>query len=80
MPFSNGFRYSAAMNSTESISIEARSRTTLNLKVAAHRAMGWVKDGARLEVIDYTKRRPVKRYAQVMHRLPALSLRWLPVQ
>jgi len=63
------------MNST-SVSVEARSDAALKLKVAAHKAFGWVEDGAQLKVIDYTKRRPVKRYVQMMYRSAAVTFRW----
>jgi len=69
-----------AMNSAASISIEARSLAALKIKVAAHKAFGWSEDGDRLEVTDYTKRRPIKRYAQIMYRSPALSFHQLAVQ
>jgi len=63
------------MNST-SVSVEARSNAALKLKVAAHKAFGWVEDGDQLKVIDYTKRRPVKRYVQMMYRSAAVTFRW----
>jgi hypothetical protein len=68
------------MNSTASISVEARSLATLKLKVAAHQAFGWQLDGDQLEVTDYTKRRPVKRYAQMMFKSPAIEFHQMAVQ
>lgn len=69
-----------AMNSTATISVEARSLATLKLKVAARKAFGWSEDGEQLVVTDYTKRRPVKRYAQMMFRSPAVSFHQMAVQ
>ena len=69
-------RYSLAMNSTTSLSVEACSPGALKLKVAAHKAFGWVEDGDQLKVIDYTKRRPTKRYVQMMYRSAAVTFRW----
>jgi hypothetical protein len=68
------------MNSAASISIEARSIAALKIKVAAHKAFGWTVDGEQLMVTDFTKRRPVKRYAQMMYRSPALSFHQMAVQ
>ena len=65
-----------AMNSSTSISVEARSPAALHVKVAAHKAFGWVKDGGQLRVIDFTKRRPTKRYVQMMYRSCATTFRW----
>lgn len=67
-------------NSTASISVEARSLGALQMKIAARKAFGWTKDGEQLVVTDYTRSRPVKRYAQVMYRSPALSFHQLAVQ
>ncbi len=67
------------MNSTTSISVEARSSASLALKVAAHKAFGWTEDGDQLKVIDYTKRRPTKRYVQMMYRSCAVTFRWQAV-
>jgi hypothetical protein len=64
------------MNSTTSLSVEARSLPALQIKVAARKAFGWVKDGEQLKVIDYTKHRPVKRYVQMMYRSAAVTFRW----
>lgn len=69
-----------AMNSTASISVEARSLAALKIKVAAHRAFGWVEDGEILEVTDYTKSRPVKRYAQMLFKSPAISFHQMAMQ
>jgi hypothetical protein len=68
------------MNSTASLSVEARSLATLKIKVAARKAFGWSEDGEVLVVTDYTKSRPVKRYAQVMYRSPALSFHQMALQ
>ena len=68
--------YSLPMNSSTSVSVEARSNAALKLKVAAHKAFGWVEDGAQLQAVDYTKRRPVKRYVQIMYRSSAATFRW----
>jgi len=65
-----------AMNSETSISVEARSRAALQVKVAARKAFGWVKDGGQLKVIDFTKRRPTKFYVQMMYRSCAFNFRW----
>lgn len=65
-----------AMNSTTSVSVEARSLPALKVKVAAHKAFGWTEDGDQLKVIDFTKRRPTKRYVQMMYRSCAISFRW----
>ncbi|MEJ1974561.1 MAG: hypothetical protein WDM96_19600 [Lacunisphaera sp.] len=64
------------MNSTTSLSVEARSLSALKLKVSARKAFGWVQDGAQLKVIDFTKRRPVKRYVQMMYRSSSFGSRW----
>ena len=64
------------MNSSTSISVEARSLAALHVKVAAHKAFGWVKDGGQLRVVDFTKRRPTKRYVQMMYRSCAATFRW----
>lgn len=64
------------MNSTTSVSVEARSLPALKVKVAAHKAFGWTEDGDQLKVIDFTKRRPTKRYVQMMYRSCAISFRW----
>ena len=71
-------RYSPAMNSSSSttVSVEARSRAALQVKVAARKAFGWVKDGGQLRVIDFTKRRPTKRYVQMMYRSCAFNFHW----
>jgi len=71
-----GMRYSLAMNSSTSVSVEARSPAALQVKVAARKAFGWVKDGGQLKVIDFTKRRPTKRYVQMMYRSCAITFRW----
>jgi len=65
-----------AMNSSTSVSVEARSPAALQVKVAARKAFGWVKDGGQLKVIDFTKRRPTKRYVQMMYRSCAITFRW----
>jgi hypothetical protein len=68
------------MNSTTHISLEARSLTALKLKVAARKAFGWTEDGDRLDITDYTKRRPVKKYSQMMFHPGAMPFRQLAVQ
>jgi hypothetical protein len=56
-------------------SIESRSVATLRLKVATHKAAGWVVDGPVLEVTDFSHRRPVTRYCQEMIK----PLGWTPL-
>ena len=75
-------QYSLRMNShsTASLSVEARSVAALNMKVAARKAFGWSVDGGQLIVTDYTRSRPVKRYARIMYRSPALSFHQMAVQ
>jgi hypothetical protein len=59
------------------ISVEARNRTTLHLKVAARRAAGWLTDGPQLVVTNYCKRgRPSIRYTQMMLRLEPFAQQW----
>lgn len=60
--------------------VQARSLATLQLKVAARRATGWVVDGDQLVVTDFTTRRPVKRYTQGMIRPLPLIFHWSAVQ
>ncbi|HTL67308.1 MAG TPA: hypothetical protein VL200_06580 [Lacunisphaera sp.] len=58
------------------ISVESRSETRLQFKVAARRATGWMIDGDQLLVTDYTKSRPVKRYVQMMFRPVTFGFPW----
>jgi hypothetical protein len=63
-------------SSSTSVSVEARSQAALQVKVAARKAFGWVKDGGQLKVIDFTRRRPTKRYVQMMYRSHAFDFHW----
>lgn len=62
------------MNIRSYKSVEARSITALNLKVASKKATGWVSDGPVLEVTDFSHRRPVTRYCQTM-----MKAAWSPI-
>jgi hypothetical protein len=68
----------AGMNQAHSefICVEARSLTTLRLKVIARSAAGWVLDGPQVEVTDYYGKRSVTRHSQAMYRAVPVKLRW----
>jgi hypothetical protein len=75
-------RYDARMETRQpsSICLEARSRSTLRLKVAARRAAGWIVDGPQMIVTDFTRRRrAVKRYVQAMWNARPQPPRWAPL-
>lgn len=61
------------------ISLEARSPTTLRLKVAARQAAGWIIDGPEVIVTDFSRRgRAVTRYVQSMFRA-SMPRHWAPL-
>lgn len=65
---------------TSCICLEARSRSTLRLKVAARRAAGWIMDGPQMIVTDFTRRgRTVRRYVQAMWNARPQPPRWAPL-
>jgi hypothetical protein len=52
--------------------VESRSLTALHLKVLSHKAAGWVVDGPRLQVTDFSRnKRAVTRYSQALFRTGA---------
>ncbi|MDB6115522.1 MAG: hypothetical protein JWQ83_743 [Lacunisphaera sp.] len=57
--------------------VEARSAAALHLKVMSNRATGWMLDGPKLTVTDFSKnKRPITRYSQAMFKTGFSGISW----